>query len=74
MYNAITWTNIEPITKGSKFELYGKSPENDVVKPRTPTFINQNCNFASLRLCKNAWAKEGTKRYERPKIIIATKP
>jgi len=74
MYKATTCTNIEPITKGSKYGPYGKSPENDAVKLRTPIFINQNCSFASLRLCKNAWANEGTKRYERPKIIMATKP
>jgi len=54
--------------------LYGIKPENDTVIPIIPRFISQNCIFAKRRLCRKAWENEGTKRYDKPKIIIATKP
>ena len=55
-------------------ELYGINPEKDALIPIIPRFISQNCVLAKRRLCRKAWANEGTKRYDRPKIIIATKP
>jgi hypothetical protein len=65
---------MELTTKYVMLGLYGIKPEKHTVIPIIPTFINQNCVLAKRRLWRKAWANEGTKRYDRPKIIIATKP
>ena len=45
-----------------KLVAYGKRPEKDTVRPKTPIFINQNCNFASRKLCRKACEKDGTNK------------